>query len=104
MDLGVAIAWNSGFMGGNVSGLKVRPGWGLKRVKEKHYVAVLCRPGAEIAHASPELGLAPDILVDSRSLPDTVWRVTTSVGDMLFRVMANSLTAEVRLGIAANWP
>lgn len=52
LDLGVAITWNSGFMGGNVSGLKVRPGWGLKRVKEKHYVAVLCRLGSEIAHVS----------------------------------------------------
>lgn len=52
VDLGVAIAWNSGFMGGNVSGLKVRPGWGLTRVKEKHYVAVLCQPGSEIARLS----------------------------------------------------
>lgn len=56
-------------------------------------------------HTSPELGLARDILADGRSFCDTARRVTRSVGDMLFfRVMANSLTAEVRLGIAANWP
>lgn len=50
VDLDFAIAGNSGFMGGNVSGPKVRWGSGLKRVKEKPRVEALCRHGSEIAH------------------------------------------------------
>lgn len=35
-------------------------------------------------HTSPELGLARDVLGDGRSFCDMAWRVTRSVGDMLF--------------------
>lgn len=55
-----------------------------------------------LLHMSVQLGLYWDILVDVRRFCDWVWRVTVSTGYMLFRVMANCLTAEVRLGIAAN--
>lgn len=45
-----------------------------------------------------------DVLDEGGSFSDTAWRVTAMAGDMLFGVMANSLTGEKRLGIAVNWP
>ncbi len=53
---------------------------------------------------SVEPDLVLDLLEERRSFGDMAWGVTARAGDMLFQVMANSLTAEERLGIAANWP
>lgn len=53
---------------------------------------------------SVEQDLVLDLSDERGSFGDMAWGVTARVGDMLFRVMANSLTAEERLGIVANWP
>lgn len=53
---------------------------------------------------SVEPSLVLNILDEGGSFVDMAWRVTARTGDMVFRVMTNSLTAEERLGIAANWP